>query len=360
MVTGIYPTERKPHSGTFIRPIVDALRAQGHAVDLIHPGPAPAPLRYIWAACQVLCKTIRRRYDIVHGHYGLWCLAACFRWRGAVVSAFLGDDLLGTITAQGTHSKKSLLVARVSRWLCRISQAATVKSEQMKRAAGRADIAVIPDGVDFALFRPMPRAEARAVLGWDLEKFYVLFANNPALPVKNFALAQQTLQRLAERGLQAELIVANGLPQSTVALYMNASNALLLPSLVEGAPNVVKEAMACNVPVVATNVGDAAQVIGRTEGCSVCSHDADELAGALEKALRHAGPTTGRKDIAHLEISVILSQILDLYQYALARRDRTHLFARLSVFRIFRIDRTKHAIFSEKLTSTQTGKCPTR
>lgn len=322
MVTGIYPTKEKPHSGTFIRPIVEALRAQGHTVDLIHPGPAPAPLRYLWALCLVLYKTLRQRYDIVHGHYGLWCLVARLQWRSAVVCAFLGDDLLGTVTAKGTLSKKSLLVVRISRWLCRVSHAATVKSEQMRSRTGSSEVVVIPDGVDFRLFHPLPREEARAALGWEQEKYAILFANNPAIPVKNFALARQAIQRLTELGFPAELVVANGLPQSTLVLYMNACNVLLLPSLAEGAPNVVKEAMACNVPVVATNVGDVTQVIGQTQGCSVCSHDADDLARALAKALRHHGPTTGRRDIAHLEACVVLKQMLELYQQAIARQSR--------------------------------------
>src|SRR5207249_970362 len=110
---------------------------------------------------------------------------------------------------------------------------------------------------------------------------------NPTIPVKNFALAQAAIERLQERGISAELIVANGLPQSTVVQYINASNALILPSLAEGSPNVVREAMACNVPVVATNVGDVAQVLAHTEGCSLCPHDADALAAGLEKAIQH-------------------------------------------------------------------------
>jgi glycosyltransferase involved in cell wall biosynthesis len=319
MVTGIYPTARKPHCGTFIKPLVDALRAEGHQVDLIHPGPAPAPVRYLWAAVLVFLKTLSGRYDIVHGHYGLWCLAARMQWRAATVAAFLGDDLLGTITTRGRYSKKSRLVARISRWLCRVSDAATVKSEQMKLASGEQRVVVIPDGVDFGLFRPIPREEARHVLGWESDKYYVLFANNPSIPVKNFALARQAMCRLAARGIQAELVVASGLPQSAVVYHMNASNALLLPSLAEGTPNVVKEAMACNVPVVATDVGDVAQVIGRTPGCSVCPPDADALAAGLENALRHTEPTSGRADIAHLESSVVLTRVLELYQQALAR-----------------------------------------
>lgn len=320
MVTGIYPTERKPHSGTFIKPIVDSLRDAGHEVDIIHPAPMSAPLRYVWATLLVFFKTLGGRYDIVHGHYGLWCLAARLQWRAAVVSAFLGDDLLGTITSDGRYSKKSLLVVAISRWLCRVSDAATVKSEQMKKVAGVDDVAVIADGINFDLFHPIPRAQARAALGWDPDRYYVLFSNNPQIPVKNFPLAQAAIQRLADRGISAELVVANGLPQTTVVQYMNASNALILPSLAEGTPNVVKEAMACNIPVVATDVGDVAQVIGRTEGCTVCPFDADALATALEKAFRHSEPTTGRVDIAHLNSSAILPHILALYAQAIARK----------------------------------------
>lgn len=322
MVMGIYPTARRPHAGTFIKPIVEALRARGHEVELVHPGPMPAPLRYIWATLLVFCKTLGGRYDIVHGHYGLWCLVARLQWRAAVVSAFLGDDLLGTITARGGYSRKSRLVVHISRWLCRVSDAATVKSEQMKCSAGREDVVIIPDGIDFCLFRPMPRSEARAALGWDQDKNYILFANNPAIPVKNFALAQAALHRLAEQGIAAELVVANGLPQTTVVQYMNASNVLILPSLAEGTPNVAKEAMACNIPVVATDVGDVAQVIGQTVGCSVCPFDAEALANALARAIQHKGPTTGRADIAHLESSVVIEQVLELYEQAITRHSQ--------------------------------------
>jgi glycosyltransferase involved in cell wall biosynthesis len=320
MVTGIYPTARKPYAGTFIKPIVEALRDAGHRVNIVCPGPAPAPLRYLWAVLQVFFKTLGGHYDIVHGHYGLWCLAARLQWRTAVVSAFLGDDLLGTITSSGDYSKKSLLVARVSRWLCRVSDAATVKSAQMKRAADCAEVVVIPDGVQFGRFYPLPRDEARAILGWEREGYYVLFANDPTIPVKNITLARAALRQLAARGVDAQLMIISGQPQERVMYAMNASNVLLLSSLAEGAPNVVKEAMACNVPVVATDVGDVAQVIGQTAGCSVCSHDAGELATALEAALLRPGPTTGRRDIMHLESSAIVEDILALYRQAITRK----------------------------------------
>lgn len=321
MVTGIYPTPARPHKGTFVKAIVDSLEALGHEVEVIHPNLSwPMPLRYVSATFQVFFKTLSGRYDVVNGHYGLWCLVARMQWTTPVVADFLGDDLLGTVTSDGTYSKKSLFVVRLSQWLCRHVEAVTVKTEQMKKATLIDDAFVIPDGINFDLFKPMARAEVRVRLGWDQDRYYVVFANNPAIPVKNFTLAQKAIERLRERGIEAELVVANGLPQNTVVEYMNASNAVILPSIAEGSPNVVREAMACNIPVVATNVGDVADVLAHTEGCSVCPHDADALALGLEKALRHTAPTTGRADTAHLSNMALVHRVIAMYEYAIQKK----------------------------------------
>lgn len=322
VVTGAYPTEKRPHSAPFIKSQVDSLIAAGVEVEVIHPRPGPVPLRYASATVQTFLKTLIGRFDIVHGHYGLWCLVARLQWTTPVVASFLGDDLLGTSTANGGYSKKGALVVHISRWLAGEVDAVIVKSEEMKKASARDTVFVIPNGVDFELFRPIPRAEARAALGWEQDRYYILFGNDPQIPRKNFALAQASIERLRDRGISAELVVANGLPQTTVVQYINASNALILPSIAEGSPNIVKETMACNVPVVSTNVGDVLQVIGHTKGCKVCSSDPEALAAALEEALLHTEPTTGRADIAHLDRSVVAGQVIAVYEQARSKRQR--------------------------------------
>src|SRR5947209_4106726 len=119
MVTGVYPTEQYPHAGTFIKSQIDSLIAAGLEVEVIHPKPGPVLFRYLTAIIQVFLKTLGRRFDIVHGHYGQWCLFARMQWTTPVVTSFLGDDLLGTVNAQGGYSKKSLMIVGMSRWLCR-------------------------------------------------------------------------------------------------------------------------------------------------------------------------------------------------------------------------------------------------
>lgn len=318
-VTGAYPAEYRPHWGTFIKSQVDSLIEEGIEVDIIRPRPGPMPWRYATAVAQVFFKTLSGRYDVVHGHYGLWCLVARLQWTTPVVASFLGDDVFGTPTADGRYTRKADLVVHVTRWLSRRVDAVIVKSQQMRTVIPARTVFVIPNGVDFKLFRPIPRAEARAALGWDPDRNYVLFAANPAEPRKDFALAQAAIERLRARGIFADLVVANRLPQTEVVRRMNASNVLLLTSIHEGSPNVVKETMACNVPVVSTDVGDVAQLVGRTAGCAVCPRDPDALAAALEVALRLPGPTTGRTDIRHLDRAVVAHQVIGIYESTIKR-----------------------------------------
>ena len=304
-------------------------------VEVIHPRPGPVLLRYAYAAWQVFRKTRGGQFDVVHGHYGLWCLICRMQWTTPVVASFLGSDLLGSPAEMGRASIKDMLVVHISRWLSRHVSAVIVKSQEMKQSARRRDSYVIPNGVDFDLFRPQARSEARKALGWEQERAYVLFANNPKIPRKNYALAQAAVERLKAKGIDVELVVANGLPQPTVVQYINACNVLILPSLSEGSPNIVKETMACNVPVVATNVGDVVDVIGKTTGCAVCPFNADALATALAEAIQHTEPTTGRADIQHLGLGRVAQQVIAVYTHAVeqhrSRKKRVPPVAQLPV-----------------------------
>ena len=189
MVTGIYPTAERPHKGTFVKSLVDSLTAVGVEVEVIHPKPSlPTLLRYAIATTQVFCKTLTKQFDVVNGHYGLWCVVARLQWTTPVVASYLGDDVLGTVIARGEYSSKGNFVASVSHKLCYFVDAVTVKSEQMKQRLGgpQEKVFVIPDGVNFSQFYPMPRSEVRATLGWDQDRYYVLFANNPEIPGEKF------------------------------------------------------------------------------------------------------------------------------------------------------------------------------
>jgi teichuronic acid biosynthesis glycosyltransferase TuaC len=322
IVTGSYPTEKFPHNGTFIKSQIDSLIEAGIEVEVIHPKPGPALLRYLSAAIQVFFKSLNGHFDVVHGHYGQWCLIACMQWTSPVIASFLGSDLAESCINDDRFRSIDAWVVRMSRWLAPRVNATIVKSEWMKKNLTGKNIFVIPNGVDFNLFHPIPRPEARAALKWDQNRYYILFAGDPRRIEKNFSLAQAAVECLNTRGISAELVVADRLPQTALVQFINASNALILSSMYEGSPNVLKEAMACNVPVVATNVGDVNQLIGRTKGCKVCPHDPAVLAEALEEALLQEEPTTGRADIMHLNRDMIAKQIIAVYKHVKDRKAR--------------------------------------
>ncbi len=147
----------------------------------------------------------------------------------------------------------------------------------------------------------------------------MLFAASPDNPVKRHALAVAAMAALELR-IDAELLVATGLAPSAVPLYMSACDVLLLTSAHEGSPNVVKEALACNLPVVSVDVGDVRERLEHVGGCVVCDDDRPStIAAALATALFDDRPFMGRQAVAHLDEAVLTTTIVLIYRAAIAR-----------------------------------------
>src|SRR6185437_8453705 len=117
-----------------------------------------------------------------------------------------------------------------------------------------------------------------------------------------------------------ELVVVHREPQERLALYMSACDALVFPSYQEGSPNIVKQAMACNLPIVATDVGDVREVIGGTTGCFVCEPSADSFAERLAEILDKPFRTDGRLSVQHLSGPMVAKRIIGLYEEVLRKR----------------------------------------
>ena len=198
-----------------------------------------------------------------------------------------------------------------------------VTSEDHKQRLGYADARIIPCGVDFELFAPRPQAEARAALGWDPARKVVLWVGDPR-PEKRVDLAYATLEVLQGRRNDVDLHVVSKVPHESIPTYMNAGDVLLLTSDHEGSPVVIKEAMACNLPIVSTAVGDVPQVLAGVEGCYLATQLPLDLADKVELALAFGQRTRGREAICHLQTSVEAQTLVALYEEVLAKWQARH------------------------------------
>ena len=290
---------------SFVQSQYDSLKAEGLEMVLF-PVVGHGALAHLKAAWQLRKIVRREKPDVIHAHYSVYGYVAalatmCMCHKPEIVVSILGSF--------PRRNKKWRLVRYCVQ---HVWDKTIVKSERTKRQLGL-DVPVIPNGVNLEIFQTLEASAARKAVGFEDGKKYIIWCSNPERPEKDWALAQAAVAQVNDVELVA---VYNKTPQE-VCTYMNAADCLLLTSVSEGSPNVIKEAMACNCPIVTTNVGDVTERLENLEGCYVVdSREPKELAGAIRKSLEFGKRTEGRKRIIadQLEISQIAKRIKDIYE----------------------------------------------
>jgi glycosyltransferase involved in cell wall biosynthesis len=317
----MYPSPERPNWGVFVRSQAESLAGHGVAGEVVEIEGWRTKANYLRALLTMRWRVGAQPYDLLHVHYGLTAMACIGVTAVPTVVSFCGDDVWGTPDRTGVRSRSSLWLARLGLLAARRADAVIVKSAEMARAIGPSYglVEVIPNGVDLALFDPIPRDEARRRLGWPLDREILLFPANPAEPRKNFELAQAVETELIRQGRPVLLRWVYGRPQSEVALAMSAADILLNCSMQEGSPNAVKEAMAMGLPVVSTDVGDCAE---RLQGCSpgaVVPRQPSAFVSATTEVLNAARRSNGRSRIQALGLDAIAARVVAVYHRAIER-----------------------------------------
>lgn len=246
------PDAGHPERGSFVRDQVAALRDLGGLDVELYEFP-PGGRALARAGLELRHRYRHERFDVVHAHFGLTA------WPALAVPA-----RVRALTVHGTdvhHPRTRLVTGAV---LGRIDLLAAVSSslaQELPGRAARSRAQVLPCGVDLERFRPLPRAQARAELGLDPARAYLLFSADPARTEKRydraFALA---------RSLDVELLTLGAVDPTQVPLWINAANAVVVPSEREGFGLAVLEALACDIPVLATPVGIHPDALHDVEG----------------------------------------------------------------------------------------------
>ena len=240
--------------------------------------------------------------DVIHAHYGLTGLLANFQRKVPVITTYHGSDI---------HSLGlNLMLSKISMRLSAFNIFVSSKLYNIAKYKNK-NFDILPCGVDLDLFNQIDRDKAKTDIGWDLNKTYVLFSKSFDNYIKNYPLAKEAVSKLKD----VVLVEFKGFQRDKAYLPMNAASCLLMTSLNEGSPQVIKEGMACGTPIVTVDVGDVREVIGDTEGCYICDYNADEIAEALKNAFEFKGKTNGRERIIQNGLSneIVGKRLLAIY-----------------------------------------------
>jgi len=266
--------------------------------------------------------------DVIHAHYALcgW-VAVLAAGRIPVVLSYMGDDLFGSHFAKGKRSFKSWLLVLLGKTVQPFLSAIICKSQHMADAIARKSVChIVPNGVRLEQFKLYDKS-LRKELGLEQNKKYVLFLGDPSDNNKNIALVESAIDILNLPDV--ELLVRFKVSHDAVVKYLNIADVFTLCSFSEGSPNVVKEAMACNSPMVATNAGDAAWVIGETPGCYVSpSYEPEDFAQKLRLALQYSeknNRTQGRERLLALGLDAksIAGKIIGIYEAVIEKKPQS-------------------------------------
>jgi len=250
-----------------------------------------------------LRKFIRaKEFDVIHAHYSLSGFVCSLAFSNIpIVVSLMGSDIMGG----------RIMLPFINLFSMLFWKKIIIKSKRLKENAGIKKAQIIPNGLDLNHFKPMDKIACKRQIEWDTNKRHILFASNPSRPEKNYVLAVGAIDFL--NTAEIELHALNNVARNLVPVWINASDVILLSSHWEGSPNIIKEAMACNCPIVSTDVGDVQEVIGKTEGCYISSFDPEDVAEKLIQAIRFGKRTTGRESIQHLDEKIIALKLEDLY-----------------------------------------------
>ncbi len=214
--------------------------------------------------------------DLIHAHYGTINAFFASRIKNVpFVVSFQGSDMNYT---SDVHWIREKLGKFLSKKAAQRAQQIICVSERLQDnlPVGKEKSTVVPSGINTRLFKKMDITECKKQLDLVDSINYIFFnANNPV--VKRLDIANGVVVLLKD--LNVELLSLNGnVTPNEIPTYLNACLATILCSDSEGSPMVIKEAMACGLPIVSVDVGDVKARIENVQNCFVVPQSTSEIA----------------------------------------------------------------------------------
>ncbi|MEO5603571.1 MAG: glycosyltransferase [Cyclobacteriaceae bacterium] len=308
----------------FIREQGEAIRKAGVDIDYF-PVKGKGLKGYLTASARLRNHLKQNHYDLIHAHFILsGCTAVLASRKTPIVLSLMGSDAYGEYVGENRTLFFSRYLTILTRLIQPFVSAIISKSSNIERYVYlKQKSFIVPNGIDITKFRSTPK-NYRDELALNAGKKQVLFLGSRSSVRKNIKLAQNAISYLNRNDV--ELINPYPVSHDTIPKYLNSVHVLAVCSYMEGSPNVVKEAMACNCPIVATNVGDIEWVFGNTEGCYIASFKPEDYAAKLTEALNFSEGhrrTRGEQRIHDLALDseTVARRVIEIYKKVLKDAD---------------------------------------
>lgn len=318
LITSEWPTKEHPEWVPFLTTEINELIKAGITIDVFNFRGKKNPFNYFkaWFVVHKFVNLVN--YDLIHAEWGQNGLLA-FPKKIPLVTTFRGSDLEGILNESGSYTFTGRILQLVSKLSAKLSDEIVLVSESLSRFISRDDYHVIPVCLNLDLFKPNSKITSRRSLGFEVDEFLILFASNPSRPEKRFWLAKSAVDDLSSK-CSCRLVVAHDIPHESMPLYFNACDVLILPSTHEGSPTIVFEALACNLPIVASNVGDVAARIESIKGCYICKNDSPkEFSDLLLQVFLNGSRINGRDSVIRFDKKNFAYKMKGVYQSAIQK-----------------------------------------
>lgn len=298
----------KPQFPKNILPFVleqgNAIAELGNEVEYF-PIPGKGFITYFTAYKELKKKINEFKPDLIHAHYGLSGITAVLQSKVPVITTFHNGETLSAVV----NFLSSILSLR-TKFMVYVAQH-IYDLTYFKR---KKNYVILPCGIDLHECVITEKEQARKELNFDPNKKYILFGGGFDNLRKNYPLLKAGIELLNRDDI--EVLEMKGLTRLQISKILSACDLFALPTKSEGSPQALKEAMACNCPIVATDVADIKHLLGDLEGHYICSFDPKNVAEQVEKALAFNSRTKGRERIIELGLTndLVAKKLIEIYK----------------------------------------------
>ncbi|MET3981424.1 teichuronic acid biosynthesis glycosyltransferase TuaC [Mucilaginibacter sp. UYP25] len=310
-ITNMYPVPDYIYFGIHVKEQIEEIeRISGIQKKVYFINGRADKTNYLKSIAAIKDLVKNGEFDLIHVHYGLSALFLLFYTPPIPVIMTLHSGELFMKKGYVNHiMQKNITLAAVKK----AAKVIVLNDDMIALLQKHKDKLVkLPCGTDIDTFKEIPNIQRSP-------KIVIGFPGNKDRKEKNYPLFSAIVECL-RADYEIRVIEFHGMTREEVTISLNKIDLLLMTSTIEGSPQIIKEAMACNKAIVSTAVGDVKDLLDRVENSYVVdSFNPDDFISAIRQILSLPAEqrrSNGRERLINigLDATSVAKSVFKLYQ----------------------------------------------